>query len=657
MPTGATLDRFAQLFAAANESIASQSLPAIPTTGIQFLICAVVAAIAVLMDAVAIWLRAPALAGVPLLAVVVAPSFILASLADGLTFELTAVAYLLILVARGRRIQPAVAVSAGVLAVLGALAVPSALPSVTAGRHDGIRDRRARRDDQPDRQPRRRPAPIRLDARAELHHDLVDGEYLRLTTLDSFQGQQWAPATPRLSAANTVKSIGAPAGADEWRQGRNRVDHDPGRRGDEPLAARALSSPVDQRAHGRVGVQPGTLTVRSNTTTMQGQHYSVASLNVQPTRQQMESAGSRRTTRWPGSPRVSTPSSPRPRERSSATPRPTSTRRLRCRTGSAGARSPTRPRPPRPPDSTARASMSSCRSSRPRAGTACTSPPPWRSWRARSASPSRVAVGFLPGRVTHPGNGSVAVFQVSSTDLHAWPELYFAGVGWVRFEPTPGKGFEPRFPQAPAAAAPVLPDSTSAAGADRNRDEVPRSGRPTCRSRPRRPRPRRFSPRRRRSPTVSYGALGVLALLLLAAAPTVARIGIRRGTTRQDPPRRRSGGVVVAGTARHRAGPRGRCQRLLDTRGVRRAARRVPCTRARANRGRGPGPRGAAVARGGRGVRRAGLPLQRRAHGRAAHDRASRHPSGDPAREIASSPRSCRRRSSTACSARTAAQA
>jgi Transglutaminase-like superfamily len=46
--------------------------------------------------------------------------------------------------------------------------------------------------------------------------------------------------------------------------------------------------------------------------------------------------------------------------------------------------------------------------------------------------PARVAVGFL--QPTRAPNGD---WIYSAHDLHAWPELYFQGSGWVRFEPTP----------------------------------------------------------------------------------------------------------------------------------------------------------------------------------------------------------------------------
>ncbi|WEV78639.1 DUF3488 and transglutaminase-like domain-containing protein [Janibacter cremeus] len=47
--------------------------------------------------------------------------------------------------------------------------------------------------------------------------------------------------------------------------------------------------------------------------------------------------------------------------------------------------------------------------------------------------PARVVVGFLPGEAV---DAEERVIRAS--DAHAWPELYFAGVGWTRFEPTPG---------------------------------------------------------------------------------------------------------------------------------------------------------------------------------------------------------------------------
>ncbi|WP_327694287.1 transglutaminase TgpA family protein [Streptomyces sp. NBC_00459] len=56
--------------------------------------------------------------------------------------------------------------------------------------------------------------------------------------------------------------------------------------------------------------------------------------------------------------------------------------------------------------------------------------------------PARVAVGFAPGTPQPDGTVSVGL-----RDAHAWPELYFEGVGWTRFEPTPTRGSVPEYTQ------------------------------------------------------------------------------------------------------------------------------------------------------------------------------------------------------------------
>jgi len=73
--------------------------------------------------------------------------------------------------------------------------------------------------------------------------------------------------------------------------------------------------------------------------------------------------------------------------------------------------------------------------------------------------PTRVAVGFTAGR------GDATMRQITSNDAHAWVEVFFAGIGWVVFDPTPlidGRGVIPPYvtqaQQNPAQAAP----STSA---------------------------------------------------------------------------------------------------------------------------------------------------------------------------------------------------
>jgi transglutaminase-like putative cysteine protease len=95
--------------------------------------------------------------------------------------------------------------------------------------------------------------------------------------------------------------------------------------------------------------------------------------------------------------------------------------------------------------------------------------------------PARLGIGFL-----NPDPDGPNSWVYSSRDMHAWPELYFDGAGWVRFEPTPsgraedvppytvpGSGAEDNPSNSPSASAstsaPVQPsrprDSETAATA------------------------------------------------------------------------------------------------------------------------------------------------------------------------------------------------
>lgn len=65
--------------------------------------------------------------------------------------------------------------------------------------------------------------------------------------------------------------------------------------------------------------------------------------------------------------------------------------------------------------------------------------------------PSRVAVGFAPGRATgvtqagEQGAPARTEYAVAAQDAHAWPEIYLQGAGWVPFEPTPSRGVVPGY--------------------------------------------------------------------------------------------------------------------------------------------------------------------------------------------------------------------
>jgi transglutaminase-like putative cysteine protease len=147
--------------------------------------------------------------------------------------------------------------------------------------------------------------------------------------------------------------------------------------------------------------------------------------------------------------------------------------------------------------------------------------------------PSRVAIGYTSGSA-----GTDGTWNITTHDAHEWPELYFTGYGWLRFEPTPtgtagqGSATAPAYSKQAAGAvtgggAPaVLPSPSSGASAGTTPKEVlppeVSAGDPGASG----------DGLHRAAPGVSPWAIFGLVLAGLALigliAPSIARLAIRR---------------------------------------------------------------------------------------------------------------------------------
>ncbi|WP_183086410.1 transglutaminaseTgpA domain-containing protein [Mycetocola zhadangensis] len=155
--------------------------------------------------------------------------------------------------------------------------------------------------------------------------------------------------------------------------------------------------------------------------------------------------------------------------------------------------------------------------------------------------PARVSLGYLPGDRLG-GAGERRNYTVASDDLHSWPELYFSGIGWVPFEPTPGRGSVPDY------AVSTASDESTAGPNDldsANRDPLEQA--PTG---PDAEAPTASQVGENEAPLGLFVALGLVALVIVAV-PALSRIHRRRRRFRS----------IAAG----RAGPTVAWEELLES--------------------------------------------------------------------------------------------
>ncbi|MCW2785713.1 MAG: t [Marmoricola sp.] len=137
--------------------------------------------------------------------------------------------------------------------------------------------------------------------------------------------------------------------------------------------------------------------------------------------------------------------------------------------------------------------------------------------------PARVAVGFLQ---PEPSDAGIYNYTYTSDDLHAWPEIYLRGSGWVRFEPTPSirTGPAPPWTQQQVASPPTTQTPTAQPSIARPR---PTPGVATDQ-------PVATSSHSNRWTSAPAIVAGLLVLLLLAAGPRLLRSSQRRRRLRPD---------------------------------------------------------------------------------------------------------------------------
>jgi TgpA N-terminal domain/Transglutaminase-like superfamily len=148
-------------------------------------------------------------------------------------------------------------------------------------------------------------------------------------------------------------------------------------------------------------------------------------------------------------------------------------------------------------------------------------------WLVRAAGfPARVALGFNPGT-----QDSADTWTLTNLNLHAWTEVYFDGFGWVPFDATPSQGGtsfsqwapDPNFTPTPQnSSGSTGPDTNITPGAPKNGPGGPTGG----------PTGTNASGRHHGGSSAPWWTLGiVLVLLALAATPFLTRARLRRMRT------------------------------------------------------------------------------------------------------------------------------
>ncbi|MEU3652652.1 DUF3488 and transglutaminase-like domain-containing protein [Streptomyces sp. NPDC032161] len=492
LPGPEAVQRLAHLLVSGAEDVGRYATPAPATDGIRLMLIGGVLLVGLLVDALAVTFRSAAPAGLPLLALFSVAAGLSEGGADWLWFLLAAGGYLLLLLAEGRdrlsqwgRVfsggagarggaggvlsggRPTAPVRTGrrigVLALGISLLVPAALPALDGGLLADARSGEGKgggtisavnplvsMQDNLTQADNRQVISYRTDSRNPQDF------YLRILALDTFDGSEWRPSTRRLR--DVPKRLPTPEGLGPdvtVTEVRSSISAAPSYRQTYlPLPYPATEVGID----GKWRYEPaGRTLVGDGGETTGGAQYRVSSLVVRPTADQLATAGAvpsalrQEYTRVPRSlPKVV-------RETAAEVTKGAGNdyeRAVKLQdffASDGGFAYDTSV-------DSGTGSAAIARFLKEKQGFCVHFSFTMAAMARTLGIPARVAVGFTPGTPQPDGSMSVGL-----RDAHAWPELYFEGIGWTRFEPTPTRGTAPSYtlPDAPSGEtpAPAVPES------------------------------------------------------------------------------------------------------------------------------------------------------------------------------------------------------
>lgn len=472
VPTPSTVSEFVDLVTRARVSFYNQGVPADPLPEFLFLLVAVGGVIAWTSDLIAVVLHKPALVGIVVVAALLAPASLLDGGISPMALILCLAAYLLLLrvdvrTRRGTGGEIAASLSIAAGAIVVALVIGTTAPGFQqVGRQaipasgvlfgQGVSPLVDLGSDL------RRPVPVTV---IDYTTSSSSPGYLQMTTLDAFSGEVWRHTRSQSTFFSSSTAIGkVPGLSKDVKTSKVVTDvqvHN--------MTSRWLPAPYPvatvEGLDGSWAWERNDLTISGLTATTVDQQYTVTTRSVRPTAKQLRSAG----TDYPQSVQDDLTV---PRDAPAVI-------RATALSVTAGATTPYDMAVALQSyfhDGDFRYSLDAPKdggydSDTPgtiatfleqKAGY-CVHFAAAMTFMARELGiPARIAVGYLPGDVTG-SSGSTTQYQVTSDDLHAWPELYFPGVGWTPFEPTVGRGTIPDY--STSAAATPVPTDTSSAGA------------------------------------------------------------------------------------------------------------------------------------------------------------------------------------------------